>query len=138
MPAKGKIAAYSRKKYGPRKDFRPQARAKLFSEMRELVHSNAVIRSDSNPSYVGDVRKYFPKSSHITVLGGRGAVVGQGELKKLRWDPIFSLNHTCAMMRANINRLIRKTWCTTKKPSELAGHIAIYALEHNRRLAATQ
>ncbi|WP_041583584.1 transposase [Bdellovibrio bacteriovorus] len=138
MPAKGRIAAYSRKKYGPRKDFRPQARAKLFTEVRQFIHPNAIIRSDSNPAYPGDVQKYFPKAIHTTVLGGRGAVVGQGELKKLRWDPIFSLNHTFAMMRANINRLIRKTWCTTKKPDQLAGHIAIYALEHNRRIAATQ
>lgn len=138
MPAKGKIAAYSRKKYGYRPDHRPQARRKLFAEMADLLHPHAVIRSDSNPTYPADVKKYFPMAAHETVLGGRAAVVGQGELKKLKWDPIFSLNHTCAMLRANINRLIRKTWCTTKKPGELAGHIALYALEHNRRLAATQ
>ncbi|WP_413582074.1 transposase [Bdellovibrio sp. HCB288] len=137
MPAKGKLAAPARKKYGYRADHRGPARKKLFSNMTELVHPNALIRSDSNPTYPSDVKKYFPQAKHVTVLGGRGAVVGQGELKKLRWDPIFSLNHTCAMLRANINRLIRKTWCTTKKPSELAGHIALFALEHNRRIAAT-
>ncbi|QLY26947.1 IS1 family transposase [Bdellovibrio sp. KM01] len=138
MPAKGLIAAYSRKKYGHRSDHRPDSRKKLLSEMTEFVQSCAVIRSDSNPSYPADVKRYFPNARHDTVLGGRGAVVGQGELKKLKWDPIFSLNHTCAMLRANINRLIRKTWCTTKKPGELAGHIALYALRHNKRLAATQ
>ncbi|WP_413584970.1 transposase [Bdellovibrio sp. HCB274] len=138
MPAKGHIAHYSRKKYGPRADHRPIARNKLFQEMTELVHSNARIRSDSNPSYPAVVKRFFPNSKHEMVLGGRGAVVGQGELKKLHWDPIFSLNHTFAMLRANINRLIRKTWCTTKRPSELAGHIALYALAHNKRLAATQ
>ncbi|WP_413293557.1 transposase [Bdellovibrio sp. HCB185ZH] len=138
MPAKGRIANYARKKYGPRADHRPRARAKLFREVQEFVHPNAVIRSDSNPAYPKDVQKFFPHARHETILGGRGAVVGQGELKKLKWDPIFSLNHTCAMLRANINRLIRKTWCTTKKPGELAGHIALYVLEHNRRLSATE
>jgi len=137
MPAKGRIAAYARKKYGYRADHRSRARKRLFTDMKKLVHPRAVIRSDSNPYYPTDVKRYFPGARHETILGGRGAIVGQGELKKLKWDPIFSLNHTCAMLRANINRLIRKTWCTTKKPGELAGHIAIYALEHNRRLAAT-
>ncbi|QLY26722.1 IS1 family transposase [Bdellovibrio sp. KM01] len=138
MPPKGRIVHYAKKKYGLRTDHRPLARAKLFQDVQEFVHPYAVIRSDSNPSYPADVKRFFPYARHETVLGGRGAVVGQGELKKLKWDPIFSLNHTFAMLRANINRLIRKTWCTTKKPGELAGHIALYALEHNRRLATTQ
>jgi transposase-like protein len=134
MPAKGPLAKISRKKYGPRPDHRPEARKKLFLEMKELVAEQALIRSDSNPHYGPDVKRYFPLASHQTVLGGRGAVTGQGELKKKVFDPIFSLNHTCAMLRANINRLIRKTWCTTKRPDQLAGHIALYALSHNHRL----
>lgn len=134
MPAKGPLAKIARKKYGPRADHRPQARKKLFSEMKDLVAERAVIRSDSNPHYPPDVRAYFPFATHQTVLGGRAAVTGQGELKKKTFDPIFSLNHTCAMYRANINRLIRKTWCTTKRPDQLAGHLALYALSHNRRL----
>lgn len=138
MPAKGRIAQFARKKYGIRKDHRAMARAKLFSEVKPFLHPKAVIRSDSNPSYPQDVRKHFPQAHHETILGSRGSLGGQGELKKVKWDPIFSLNHTCAMLRANINRLIRRTWCTTKRSGELAGHIAIYALEHNRRLAATQ
>lgn len=134
MPAKGKIVHLARKKYGPRVDRRPEARQRLFEEMQKLVHPLATMRSDSNPTYPKDVKRYFPKAKHETVLGGRGSLGGQGELKKLKWDPIFSLNHTCAMMRANINRLIRKTWCTTKRMDQLAGHIALYALKHNRRL----
>jgi hypothetical protein len=135
MPANGHLARMSRKKYGPRPDERSRARRKLFSEMQSLVLRNALIRSDSNPHYSGDVKRFFPHAHHETVLGGRSAVTGQGELKKLKWDPIFSLNHTCAMLRAHINRLFRKTWCTTKKIDQLEGHIALYALEHNRRLA---
>lgn len=121
MPAKGPLAKISRKKYGPRPDHRPQAREKLFGDMKELLAEQVIIRSDSNPHYGPDVKKHFPKALHQTVLGGRGAITGQGELKKKHFDPIFSLNHTCAMLRANINRLIRKTWCTTKRPDQLAG-----------------
>ena len=57
-------------------------------------------------------------------------------LPQTQFDPIFSLNHTCAMLRANICRLIRKTWCTTKKRERLVDHIAIYTYLHNRSLKA--
>lgn len=138
MPAKGHLAKISFKKYGPRKDHRPIARQKLFERMKPFIAQTALIRSDSNPHYGPDVKRYFPHSRHVTILGGRSAITGQGELKKLKYDPIFSLNHTCAMLRAHINRLFRKTWCTTKKPAELANHIALYALTHNQRLHPTR
>lgn len=135
MPAKGLLATRALKKYGVRKDGRRQARRRLFESVQKHVLPTAVIRSDSNPHYVEDVRSYFPQARHETVLGGRGAITGQGELKKLKFDPLFSLNHTCAMLRANINRLFRKTWCTTKDRERLRDHIAIYAMSHNRRLS---
>ncbi len=135
MPAKGHLAKKAIKKYGYRKDRRSHGRKKLFERARSLIQPNTLLRSDSNPHYGPDVRRYFPNASYETVLGGRGAVTGQGELKKLKWDPIFSLNHTCAMMRANINRLFRKTWCTTKKRGRLRAHLMIYAASHNQRLS---
>jgi hypothetical protein len=71
------------------------------------------------------VRKHFPAREHETFLSERGSIVGQGELKKVEWDPLFGINHTCAMLRANVNRLIRKTWCTTKKPDMLKRYLPI-------------
>lgn len=135
MPAKGRLARVALKKYGPRADHRPFGRSRLFGRVQDFVAPGALIRSDSNPHYGPDVRRFFPTARHETVLGGRGAVTGQGELKKLVHDPIFSLNHTCAMLRANINRLFRRTWCTTKRMDRLKAHIAVYAMSHNRRLS---
>jgi hypothetical protein len=80
------------------------------------------------------VKQVFPESLHQVFKGQRGCVVGQGELKALGFDPLFSLNHTAAMLRANINRLFRRTWNTTKKPMCLTYHIAIYVFFHNLRL----
>lgn len=136
MPAKGLLAKKAFKKYGYREDQRPFARKRFFEELKPLVQSNAIIRSDSNPHYLEDVRRFFPNAKHDTVIGKRGAVTGQGELKKIKFDPLFSLNHTCAMFRAHIGRLIRKTWNTTKKRENLAHHLAIYSFVHNRRLQA--
>ncbi|MCP4050867.1 MAG: transposase, partial [bacterium] len=73
-------------------------------------------------------------ASHEKSKGEKGCVAGQGELKKVRIDPLFAINHTLAMLRANINRLVRKTWCTTKKPERLLDHLAIYTWFHNTKL----
>jgi hypothetical protein len=135
MPAKGLLSHIAKKKYGYRKDERPKAREKLFLRVKDCLSEHVLIRSDSNPHYPEDIKRHFPKAQHETVKGKRGAITGQGELKKVGFDPLFSLNHTCAMLRAHINRLMRRTWCTTKRPDRLRAHILIYCVQHNRRLA---
>jgi hypothetical protein len=134
MPAKGHLSLISRKKYGLRADLRPQARAKLFQTLKSLVHPESIMKSDQNPHYPPDVKRFFPDSRHFTYKGRRGSIVGQGELKKIGFDPLFSLNHTCATLRERINRLKRRTWSTTKKPERLALHLALTAYHHNKSL----
>lgn len=136
MPAKGLLVKKAFKKYGPRPDHRKLARIELFEELKICVNEHATIESDQNPHYEPDVKTHFPNASYMTFKGRRGCVVGQGELKGGGFDPLFSLNHTCAMLRANINRLFRRTWCTTKKISGLEEHIAIYSKSHNERILA--
>lgn len=134
MPAKGLLAEKSVKKYGKRMDQRAEARDRLFCRIQNQILPGALIESDDNPHYPASVKAYFPSCIHKTYLGGRSAVTAQGELKKVIQDPLFSLNHTCAMNRYSISRLIRKTWCTTKRIFALADHLEIYMYFHNRYL----
>lgn len=134
MPAKGLLAERARKKYGTRRDERPKGWARLLRELKTVVREDAHWLSDQNPHYPAVLSRHFPKAVHTTVLGARGAGTGQGELKKLGFDPLFSLNHTCAMLRANLNRLFRRTWCTTKTQQGLEDHLALYVVFHNRLL----
>lgn len=57
--------------------------------------------------------------------------MGQGELKAGGFDPLFSLNHTCAMYRDNLTRMSRRTWCTTKGPDRLQSLVNLYVCAHN-------
>ncbi|MCB0383871.1 MAG: IS1 family transposase [Bdellovibrionales bacterium] len=134
MPAKGPLAKISRKKYGPRIDERSRQRNALFEVLAKKTIPEVLIESDENPHYPQDVKRWFPQCDHQTVKGARGCVAGQGELKKLAFDPLFTLNHTFAMLRANINRLVRKTWCTTKIPGRLDDHLQLYIYYHNHYL----
>lgn len=134
MPAKGRLAAFSRKKYGPRADHRAPSIQRLLSQMKVKLEHSTIIRSDECPRYPRPIRLELPDLQHRTCLGGRGCVAGQGELKRKVHDPLFSLNHTAAMLRANINRLFRRTWCISKKAENLRHHIQIYVRYHNEIL----
>lgn len=131
MPARGKLAEISRRKYGYRKDERPNGWDLLFRTLKPVVHSGSILESDQNPHYPRFIKRHLKNVDHIAHPGARGAITGQGELKKLVFDPLFALNHTCAMLRANLNRLFRRTWCTTKKPEGLIDHLYIYLRYHN-------
>jgi len=134
MPAKGLLVKVALRKYGPRKDDRPHGWNRLFKSLTPLVASDARFLSDENPHYPRHLKRHHPKASHDCVKGKRGCIAGQGELKKIGFDPLFSLNHTCAMLRANMNRLFRKTWCTTKTQAGLLDHLALYVSYHNQVL----
>lgn len=133
MKAKGLLVEKA-KKYGKRVDTRTEARRRLFEKIQPYVSKNCLIKSDMNPHYEKDVREFFPNSRYRQFKGLRGSSSGQGELKKTGRDPLYSLNHTCAMFRANVNRLLRKTWCTTKRSDQLRAHLLLYADRHNELL----
>ena len=134
MPARGPLSEIARRRYGHRPDLRSQGWDKLFSSLKPIVHEKARWLSDENPHYPRHLKRHHPKAVHETTQGRRGCVAGQGELKKIGFDPLFSLNHTCAMMRANLNRLFRRTWCTTKTQAGLIDHISLYVQFHNEVL----
>jgi transposase-like protein len=136
MPAKGHLAKTARKKYGFRRDDRNLGLASMMETLKPLISEDAQFLSDLKPSYPFFVKRHFPRSNHDCVKGRRACIVGQGELKRGGYDPLFPLNHTCAMIRANINRLFRRTWCTTKKASALRDHLSLYMDFHNRVLTA--
>ena len=135
IPAFGHLAAISRKKYGKRPDHSRAERHKLFSNLAEQVLQPQVIfRTDQHKDYPLVLKQHFPDAIHLTHKGQRGSVSGQGEMKKVRWDNLFSINQTLAMLRDKMSRLARLSWNATKKPENLAHHLAIYIDEHNRQI----
>ena len=109
MPATGHLAKISRKKYGVRPDHRKAGLTDLLSDLSHFLSPTITISSDECSFYNGVVRQVFPKAIVNQHAEKKSSVAGQCELKKTRFDPIFSINHTFAMLRANVSRLIRKT-----------------------------
>ena len=134
MPARGTEAAKARKKYGPRPDERTPGLHRLFNSMEGHLMDLEQITSDENPRYPPIVGAHCPHARHRQVKGKRGCIVGKGELKKTGFDPLFALNHTCAMIRDNVSRLRRRTWSTSKTMEGLRDHLDLYLDYHNRVL----
>lgn len=134
MPPKGLLASISLKKYGRRVDHRMHGLQNLMDQLKNVCSPTVLFLSDECPRYPKILKKNFERALHKTVKSRRGCITGQGELKKIGRDPLFSLNHTAAMFRANINRLFRRTWCTTKNIKYLDFHLKIYVVFHNTHI----
>jgi transposase-like protein len=131
MPAKCHLAKLARKKYGPRKDERAKARRDLLTKLAPHLPRSVRVDSDEHPHYAKDLERYLPGVDHRSFKGKRACVAGQGEMKQGGFDPLFSINHTFACCRDNMNRLTRRTWATTKTIEGLRNHLLIYAQYHN-------
>ena len=133
-PKTRKLNEKSKKKYP---QWTPNAEEKfgeLLKKLKPILHDEVIIHSDKKWFYERQIREILPNARHVRYKSRRAKDSGQGELKEGHSDPLFPLNHTCGMLRANINRLIRKTWCTSKKLEALDMHIAIYTHFHNNVL----
>ena len=129
----GLLAELSRRKYGRRENRHKEALEDVFQKMAPTLAPQALLKSDEHNFYPEFVQRFAPTARHERHKSERGAIVGQGELKKVFSDPLFAINHTCALFRANINRLIRKTWCTTKDPVRLQMHIDVFIDYYNQK-----
>lgn len=129
----GHLAELSRRKYGKRENEHLKTLFSLFVQVAPTVAGNALVKSDEHTNYPAFVERFLPTARHETFKSEKGAVIGQGELKKVFRDPLFAINHTCAMLRANVNRLIRKTWCTTKNKDKLQDHLDLFVDFYNQQ-----
>lgn len=138
IAAKGHLANLSRNKYGFRKCERKISLHNVFKELEILATPFCQFKSDESRHYPSFVKSYFENGIHKTYKGRKSAVTGQGEMKKGGFDPLFSLNQTAAMLRDNIKRLTRRTWCTTKRVDRLLDFLYIYSYYHNQRIAGVK
>jgi len=134
IPAFGHLSKLAIKKYGHRPDEHPAALERLFARVAPHLRARVVIKSDEHQRYPFVIRRHLPKAQHETFKSERATVAGQGEMKKGGFDPLFVVNHTCAMLRANMSRLIRRTWVTTKSLERLSDHLEIFTWYANNYL----
>ena len=139
IKAKGHLSEIALKKYGPREDEREKAITELLIKLKETLSVIPLsITTDALPIYKTLIKKHFPDVQHITVVSKelvkkKRELMYTSERKKI-FDPLFALNQRCAMLRADIRRLTRRSWCTTKKIANLKKHVELYQIYNNQQL----
>jgi transposase-like protein len=134
MEAQESLLAEGEARFGPRKDERAAAITSLLKRSKIHLESAPVILTDKDPLYPSVIHSVIPDSIHVRIKSRRAHSSGQGELKKVGFDPFFSLNHTAAMMRDSVSRLVRRTWAISRSKERLKDHLTIYQWFHNEVL----
>lgn len=124
MNCHGRLAPKSLKIYGPRTDTRERACTNVLKVVRAVARKRITIATDGKTAYAPMIRKAIPHAFHKAIKGGRKRIPGAP-------DPLFRLNHTCAKIRADLSRMARKTWATTKRMWALQYHLDLYIAFNN-------
>lgn len=131
MPAQHPLKEIALRKYGPRADDRPEAIASVLERVKPMVVPWVTITTDMAPRYPEPIWSILPDAVHQAHRSRKARKHGNGELKKIGFDPLFSFNHTAAMLRDSVSRLVRQTWCNSKRADRLEDHLYIAAQIHN-------
>lgn len=133
IPAKGRMARFSELKYGKRPDESTEKIRALFNLLPQDFKPH-VVASDGKKAYSGLIQDRFPEVPHSVFIKKKTKVTEMPFLnqQKKKFDPLFSVNHRCAMIRSDLKRFVRRSWCTSKKLENLLGHLTIYACYNNK------
>ena len=131
MPNSPRLIEMAQKKYAPVLDESAIGFKRLLEKCASHIDPKASIITDEHHQYPKAIQSVFPCSRHTRYKSKRAVIAGQGELKEKGYDPLFAINHTFAMIRAHVSRLVRSTWCTSKTIKGLKEHLNLYVYYHN-------
>lgn len=96
-----------------------------FGVLEEIVPTEGalVVRTDEKSSYQTLLKERFgERVEHRTT---------HSTLPRTTMNPLFAINHTFAMMRDGLSRLVRRTWAASKEREKLVWHLWTYIAWRN-------
>jgi len=105
---------------GRRRSGSTRAIRRTFEVLKKHVvpRGKVQVTTDLKQSYGSCLRKLFGKRlEHHTVSSKR---------KRDLRNPLFRINHTLAMLRDGISRLVRQTWAASKERTKLQEHLWVW------------
>lgn len=133
LPARGGLSDHDRGRkdarelrYGRRRSGSSVAVDACISALKSIHDSRSMLElvTDRKISYPPIVRKHFGKQ--LWALLRERSTATRNVL-----NPLFPINHTLAMMRDQVSRLVRRTWAASKLQAELRHHLWIFVAWRN-------
>lgn len=133
MAARGNLGAREREKRvereareGKRKSGSSEAVDRCLGALADVHDRSALVDlvTDSKRAYRGAVRRK---------LGGRisAHVTESSQRPRNRANPMFAINHTLAMLRDGVSRLVRRSWGASKQREALRRHLWVWIAWRN-------
>jgi transposase-like protein len=132
LPARGRLSAAEEQRKaardaarGKRKSGSREAVARSFERLSELCKNSGLVevQTDCKGSYSNALKLIFgPRCRH-----GRFSSRAKRDYR----NPLFPINHTLAMLRDGISRLVRRTWAASKLKERLERHLWIWIAWRN-------
>lgn len=123
ITAKGHLAHIGKTRYGWTVNESPQTCYAVLLEASRSASIGVTVECDGMTSYPNLIHLAMPTA--IVMPSARAPGNGAG-------TALRKLNHVCAKIRADIARLARRTWTTTKKRAKLQELLDIYVAWNNR------
>jgi transposase-like protein len=138
LAARGRLSPADRRKKeqlersnGKRRSRSAQAVQNAF-ELMARVHRSAcpvVVQTDQKKSYASRLKRLFGARLRHERYSSTAA--------RNYSNPLFPINHTLAMMRDGVSRLVRRTWAASKRMERLDLHLWIWIAYRNYVRAIT-
>jgi hypothetical protein len=131
LPARGDLRPSDRRRklvrestLGKRKSGSRAAVAACFEQLAKATRGRmgGLVQTDRKSSYRRIVRDLLPGWAHERF---------SSKLERSPGNPLFAINHTLAMLRDGLSRLVRRTWAGPKRASALDHHVWIWIAWRN-------
>ncbi|MFN0009045.1 MAG: hypothetical protein ACKVXR_14175 [Planctomycetota bacterium] len=132
LPCRGGLSEKDRERKRERENEHGARRSGSREAVRKCFETLAENHSSAGPVHVQTDKK----STYGTILaqrfGTRLTHERHSSIAKRNYaNPLFPINHTLAMMRDSISRLVRRTWAASKLRARLARHAWIWLVWRN-------
>ena len=113
-------------KRGKRRNGSRAAVRRCFAVLRDHTEPGRELEvlTDRKSTYPSVLRKVFGKRK---VAHGTTSSKSRRDIK----NPLFAINHTLAMLRDGVSRLVRRSWCHAKRRERLGLHLWTYVAWRN-------
>jgi len=135
LPCRGGLREADRRRkaqrealYGKRRSGSRAAVEGCLSTLAGCLGGMGLLESDAKPAYAASVRRVLGHSAAHVRHPGRGRRDYGHPLFAIN---LFAINHTLAMLRDGISRLVRRTWAASKKGGWLQRHLWIWVCWRN-------
>jgi transposase-like protein len=115
--------------YGKRRSGSRAAVESCLTSLAGCLGGHSRLESDSKTAYTSSVRRVLGSVVTQVEHSGRG--------RRDYGHPLFPINHTLAMLRDGVSRLVRRSWAASKRGQRLLQHLWIWACWRNYVRAIT-